>query len=142
MYLKMGRDLLKPKRKPQVGFDGGRHDTDFTSYANVFRAAAERLADGGEYGDVGELPIVFLYRHAIELMIKAILMECGSVVGLDPQSVVDMGHSFEKLLRGLEKLAEYWKATLSPGLKELLVVWHDEDHMGWWPVIRTPPDSV
>jgi hypothetical protein len=84
MYLKMRRDLLKFKRKPQVGFRALRHDTDFNTYANVFWRAAEKLADGREYGDVGELPIVFLYRHAIELMIKAILMECGSVVGSIP----------------------------------------------------------
>jgi hypothetical protein len=49
-----------------------------------------------------------------------------------------MNHSFEKLLRGLEKLAVHWKVTLSPELKELLVVWHEEDHMGM--VARYPVD--
>jgi hypothetical protein len=67
------------------------------SFASAYWDSARRLVDIGAFEDRGRpdfsvFPIAFLYRHALELMMKAILVEHGARVGYTAQAVLAMGH--------------------------------------------------
>jgi hypothetical protein len=53
-------------------------DSEFGFYGHAFHDAAQTLAnellDRSGYSDLEALPIVFLYRHSVELYLKAILI--------------------------------------------------------------------
>lgn len=86
----------------------GRAKGEFDVYGHAFHEAANRLVDvirqgNGGYSDLDACPIVTLYRHAIELHLKAILYWGEQLLRLDDREAFDfdkiMGtHNLEVLL--------------------------------------------
>lgn len=101
------------------------HPADkFYPFATEYHYAARRLVDhsrDSELRDIGACPVVFLYRHSLELLLKEILMT-GRYLGsesLKPDSITDMGHDLRRLwdackslLRGTS-MWEEWSASLA-----------------------------
>jgi len=56
-------------------------DQDFWLYARSFHAAAKQLAEAPEFdsafADFAACPVVFMYRHALELHLKALILGNG-----------------------------------------------------------------
>ncbi len=72
---------------------------EFGGYASVFHRAGQRLAEKtfafAGYNDLDACPIVFLYRHSLELYLKAIVLIGTSMMHLNGK--VQQGN--ERLLR-------------------------------------------
>lgn len=84
----MSEDLPWPEQGDSLFQESGRmsdawirpSDANFTVYAYSYREAAERLlksaaAGGGHDSDLLIYPILFLYRHHVELQLKHIITE-------------------------------------------------------------------
>jgi hypothetical protein len=93
-----------------------RADDEFNLYAQSFHRAAQSLAEQmlskAGYNDLDACPIIFLYRHALELYLKAI-GRIGRVI-LDlaehEQPITDgelIGHKISKFLPALKRIFGY-----------------------------------
>lgn len=100
----------------------GRHfDGGFKATGDAFKAAAERLAETPDvmgFASNAHLPINYLYRHAIELYLKSMILVLTRVIErsnepLDPtkvkvqvhkDSALTRVHSLEVLLHELQRL--------------------------------------
>ena len=87
--------------------------TEFGPYANAFHEAgktlAERLSARAGYSDLEACPIVFLYRHAMELHIKAIIVTGNDILELSGQVPIikteDLGsHRIHALVPALKQI--------------------------------------
>ena len=99
----MGRHLLR-KRKvepPRGRLRPAKCSNEYRNYADAYRDAAKALAGTRTDGGIWAMPIVSLYRHAIELMIKAILIEHGSEVAVCQHRVLNRSHSLKEQLPDL-----------------------------------------
>ncbi len=76
------------------------------------------------------MPIVFLYRHAIESGIKGILVGFGSAIGRLEKDVLKRGHNLNKQVPDLRKLAKVHGLTLSPSFEDLIKRWQSDDPIG------------
>lgn len=69
-----------------------RPASEFSLYAAAFwrggRLLAQSLAAKGGYRDLDACPIVFLYRHALELYMKAIVRRGKSVLSVAGEKLV------------------------------------------------------
>lgn len=125
------------KRKAQTSFMVPREptqhipwsvsDPSFEGYAEVYRAAAKELAGDHDTGELWAYPIVFLYRQAIELLIKAILTTYGPDHGISQESVLARGHDLAAQLPDLKKVAKSCHALVSQDLDDLLSEWSEID---------------
>jgi hypothetical protein len=88
---------------------GFHHIGLFPSYANAYREAANRLfkhhwQDGDCVNDMDLHPIIFLYRHTIELYLKGILLVGNDllvITGKNPRPLAEVfgdGHELKPLL--------------------------------------------
>jgi hypothetical protein len=98
-------------REPPAGLD---------DFANLYQKAARQLAGTRDDGGTWALPILFLYRHAIEVLIKAILTQFGPLVGVCPKCVLRRSHGLKKQLDDLGTVAKLAGATLSSEFRELI----------------------
>jgi hypothetical protein len=78
-------------------------------YANEYHCAARRLVERSsaqELRDIGSCPVVFLYRHSLELLLKDILMTGLPLRHGSPQakSIVELGHDLKQLCGACETL--------------------------------------
>lgn len=77
---------------------------DFPVYAKAYRLAADRLCealfDSPQFRCYEAYPIVFLYRHALELSLKGIIYSCRQI------SAVRSGDSTNESLRNRHSLIE------------------------------------
>jgi hypothetical protein len=94
-------------------------------YARAYRNSAAQLAGDRADGGTWAFPIISLYRHAVELVIKAILIQFGPDAGVCPRCVLQRSHSLKAQLEDLAAVAE-----LSPQFAERIEVWDNEDPMG------------
>jgi hypothetical protein len=87
-------------------------EKEFRHYAKAFWNAAQDLIsngdmDSGPAGDFSGCPIVYLYRHALELYMKGILLGKGGAL-LNPRptdkEIFDAKHSLKKLLPDIRRL--------------------------------------
>lgn len=66
-------------------------DSEFGAYADAFHEAARLLAENllqrPGYSDLEALPIVFLYRHAVELYLKAIVILGGNLLVVNGEEI-------------------------------------------------------
>ena len=73
---------------------------DLTAFALGYREAghvlAGRIAAARGYADYDGYPILFLYRHALELFLKAIVYRGAKLVGLISEETVDTRRLFER----------------------------------------------
>lgn len=69
--------------------------------SRAYAEAAEHLAADPRDGGVWAFPALFLYRHAIELLLKAILVQFGPAIGIRTKSVLSRKHNLKKQLPDL-----------------------------------------
>jgi hypothetical protein len=100
---------------------------DFGDFSNVYADAARQL--GGDRADGGTwaMPIVSLYRHAIELRIKAILHEFGAEAGICPECVLRRSHSLAQQLPDLRKVAKRVDVAISAEFERFIELWDKAD---------------
>ena len=100
---------------------------DFEDYARAYWDAAKELAGEGTLGSLSAFPAIFLYRHAIEIYIKAILIAFGD--GIVPRKKVQH-HSLADLLPHLAQVCERARLRMSPELERAIREWHSHDPDG------------
>jgi hypothetical protein len=124
----VGRYLLRERELKTSGFPAPKPGLGL--YAQVYRDAAAQLAGARTDGSAWALPIISLYRHAIELIIKAILTEFGQDLGIRPETVLGRDHSLKKQLPDLETVAKLSRVTLGPLFVQLIDAWEKDDPIG------------
>ena len=91
----------------------GRPIEDLAAFADGYHKAGRHLAAdlaSSVYGDYEGYPILFLYRHALELYLKAVVYQGGLLVGVISGKKIDdvpglfRCHELDKLLRPLESI--------------------------------------
>ena len=100
---------------------------DFEDYAHAYWDAATELAGEGSVGSLSTFPTIFLYRHAIEIYIKAILIAFGGGV-VNGEKVEH--HRLADLLPHLGQLCERARMRMSPELESTIREWHIHDPDG------------
>jgi hypothetical protein len=122
-------ELLKREKWPERQFRntaGGLH-----GYSSAYSDAARQLASDHEIGGVWALPIVFLYRHALELLVKATLTEASPLVSdICLKRVLKRSHNLKKHLPDLRVVAALYGLELSATLTGLILAWHKHDEKG------------
>lgn len=107
---------VRPKRR---GF-GLPAPAGFAGYGWAYRRAADYLVgvlqESGASNQLLNLPVVFLYRHAIEVTVKGILVEYGPGVGVEKTKVIDRKHDLVAQLDDLKRVAESVDVGISPAL--------------------------
>lgn len=89
---------------------------DVIAYARSYRAAANRLLQGEEKREFGQLdqdacPILFLFRHSLELYLKAVICR-AALISVSETELADMlprlwrEHSLMRLLAMAEPILE------------------------------------
>jgi hypothetical protein len=76
------------------------------------------------------MPIVTLYRHALETLTKTILTEFGPQIGVCPKCVLRRSHNLKKQLPDLKAVAAHSGATLSKETEDLVTHWDKDDPQG------------
>lgn len=116
------------KKKPNVVFDWtlGHNNVvlnfmrnakaEFRLYGDTYHEAAKKwltaYKEAGGRSSLDACPIVFLYRHALELNLKSIIIRGNNILELhDEQPVGDEGifstHSLTELMAAVEKIVTY-----------------------------------
>lgn len=104
----------------------------FGAYAQAYRSSASRLLEKSshdELRDIGACPVVFLYRHSLELYLKEILI-CGQKLlhhqGKPTQSLEDIlksNHNLSKLCDAIKALhsqiAWEWDSELERDMERI-----------------------
>jgi hypothetical protein len=87
-------------------------EAEFDIYAGVYWNAAQTLVKNVELDQIfgyDACPVVFLYRHALELYLKAVLLGDGANFlrnRPDPQCVMNSSHSLKVLVRYVREIFE------------------------------------
>lgn len=67
-------------------------NSEFSVYAHAFHTAGqalfERMFDKSSYSDLEGCPIIFLYRHALELYLKAIVLHGEAIIQLNGKTLI------------------------------------------------------
>jgi len=115
---------------------------DFSTYAKGYYLAAKQLADEllgkNGYGDHEGYPIVFLYRHSLELYLKSFIFSTVSVtkllwgkLGKDSKNTHDLPSlygAFVKLVDGIPEFKEDANLRMFlRGLKSVVKDFHEID---------------
>ena len=83
---------------------GSRINSGNAEYGWAYRQAARKLLSDVADGTFVVLPGIFLYRHALEIYIKAILVAFGEVHGITTNSVVSRCHDLSAQLADLGRV--------------------------------------
>jgi hypothetical protein len=129
--------FVTPRRETTTLNWNSEPEREFHLYADAFRNAAQKLLENGRldsgFGldDFDACPVVFLYRHALELLLKEILLGDGcyflkSDSRPDPRSVVE-NHSLTRFLPQVGEIFSElgWAKSfgeIEPVIKELAAV--------------------
>jgi hypothetical protein len=79
-------------------------ETELALVAEEYHKAAKLLIEKGVTNDLAAYPIVYLYRHALELSIKSVLILGGEVRIVPVVDPLKHGHKLLPLLTQLEQL--------------------------------------
>lgn len=115
-------DMGDPKRNVYLNWHGTPEE-EFTYFAEAFRKLAQEtvaaLRQNKSFGsipieDFRAYPIVFLYRHALELYIKAVIIIGSPMLAIKEMPVVNRQsllktHSLEKLSNELERVFDAYE---------------------------------
>jgi hypothetical protein len=101
----------------------------------AYFSAAAKLAGKRRRGSIEDLPIVFLFRHAIELAIKAVLIN----EGFSKSKVLGRSHNLTEQLPDLQSVADRLLCPLTPTLKNMVRCCNENDPNGM--VLRYPLDK-
>lgn len=120
----------KPKRGGLFVWNGVKGFIPVISladYGHVYRDAAKSVYQSfqTQQGGLGAHPIVFLYRHATEAYLKAILLDFGSPVGVTRKQVRAWGHRLSPLVAAATKVACEGGQSLS--LDSITTICHFQD---------------
>jgi hypothetical protein len=134
----MRRRLLKQTKNPTPAglqvwnpFHLEIEEHQLTSYANAYWRAAQELA--GEHAAGGEwaLPVVFLSRHAIEVLVKAVLLAPHDRrTEVCPHCVLNRSHNLREQVEDLKRIAHVYGTSVSTKLIDLLEAFDDADPNG------------
>jgi len=80
---------------------------DFPGYARAYWEAASQLAESQPDNSLAAFPMAFLYRHALELAIKSILVGEGPITGKCEDDVLKIGHRLTPHTGDLRKVLEH-----------------------------------
>jgi len=119
----MKKKLFYPKGQPHGTVILNAHGTpekEFILLAEAFHLTGKEVVsalrqdqnfglDGDPYKDFRAYPIVFLYRHALELYMKAAIRACAPVLSLHGKGTINLEqlnrtHSLDKLRKDLERV--------------------------------------
>lgn len=100
----------------------------FDDYALAYWDAAKELTGSGTFGSLSSFPAVFLYRHAIEVYIKAVLLAFDGALMTKEQ--ICSRHTLADLFPDLERVAAKASLTLSSELKNTIMEWQVSDPDG------------
>jgi hypothetical protein len=118
-------DLIfnSPHQPGNIVFNfSGRPFDDLVAFADGYRdaahALAERFAKGPGRADNEGYPVLFLYRHALELYVKAIVYRGASGLGLVSQQTertdgLFRNHGLGKMLPAIEAISRQMKWDFS-----------------------------
>lgn len=95
-------------------------------FSAIYWSAAKKLAGDTDFGSLEDLPILFLYRHAVETSIKAVLIQAG----VPMQEVVKHRHDLAKQMPGLRKVAQQHRLPMSRHFKDKIERWNESDPDG------------
>jgi hypothetical protein len=104
-------------------------------FSRLYSSAATKLAGKRRVGSIEDLPILFLFRHAIELAIKAVLINAA----ISESTVFARGHDLAKQLPDLQRIADGLGHPLTASLGNMVRCWNDNDPDGM--VARYPLDK-
>lgn len=92
----------------------------FTDYGWAYWTSAKALVAASSSGSfaAAPFPLVFLYRHAIELFLKGILIESGWNWGIQRQKVINRNHNLKDQLSDVEAVAREAGLEISGALKD------------------------
>ena len=81
-------------------------------YHEAGRALAQKLEEARGYADYEGYPILYLYRHALELYLKAVVYRGAILLGLISEENIDLSGLFtsHELGRLLPPIRKIWKA--------------------------------
>lgn len=104
----------------------GGPSRDLKNFSDVYRFAAQKLAGEGDSGSLEDLPVLFLYRHALELAIKAVLIDAGATEA----SVLMRNHNLAQQMPDLCRVAIRRHLPVSAHFKNWIGRWNDTDPDG------------
>jgi hypothetical protein len=98
-------------------------ENEFIDYAQAYQEAADKLFDLFDstlgYSDLDALPIIFLYRHAVELCLKAIILNLKKIVEFQTWYIVNVDNQgVKKIDKKTEDFISHLKVT-THDLKQL-----------------------
>lgn len=93
----------------------GHPSEDLWAFGAGYRAAgkalADRIAESHAYPDYEGYPVLFLYRHALELYLKAVVYQHARLLGIASGSLIDRSlfktHDLTRLLPAIKAI---WQA--------------------------------
>ena len=117
---------------------------DFDNSSRIYLAAARKLLEAHDngVGTLWDMPLIFLYRHAIELAIKGVLSEASrqpSTIRI--RKVKQRGHDLKAQLVDIEIVARYSSFSLSADFEKTITIWTSEDPQGMIARYPEPKDS-
>ena len=120
--------LFNVQKVPAAKFPHLTGIWDLVAYARVYWEAAQRLAESGTSSSLDAYPVAFLYRHALELAIKSILVENTPLHSHCEADILKRGHNLKDQIQDLQTVLTNRSAELE-GFKfsELVAVVDDWD---------------
>ena len=110
-------------------------------YARAYWRAARTITDRGdlrreERPNYDCFPVAFLYRHALELAVKSLLVQYQNATGIPTEDVLKRGHRLSQLIPYLRRLKAAFQMTFErveagrmtlAGLEQVLLEWDRYD---------------
>jgi hypothetical protein len=85
-------------------------------YSRAYWRAARAIIDRGNFRreerpNYDCFPVAFLYRHALELAVKSLLVQCQNATGIPTKDVLKRGHRLSQLIPDLRRLKTAFQMT-------------------------------
>ena len=94
---------------------------DYLAFAWAYRESAKVLASHfAEVETMLPAPVVFLFRHALEVFIKGLLITFGQLIGVEKTEVLKRSHSLTEHIDDLRALASTMGRRLSTDLEDYI----------------------
>ncbi len=93
--------LFEVHHTKRHGFIAAHTTLLLREYGAAYWEAATKLVEVGVQEGYDAYPVAFLYRHALETVIKSILVESAPIHGTSDEAVFNRGHDLAKQLQDL-----------------------------------------
>ena len=132
--MQTGKGPFRPPQ-PSAMFRFAEPTPGYLAFAGAYKKSANVLAEHftDDMTETLPAPLVFLFRHALEVYLKGILIEYGADVGCTKETVLKRGHDLIKHLGELDTVAAEVGHTLSAELREYVTYMNefDPDSQHW-----------